>query len=681
MKVALIYPPACDPTAPYLSVPTLTAQLRAHDVEVLPIDANVEAFDTLLEPGPMAALRDRILRRLAELDARLSLGHAQQLEYLALARAVGDAHAVPERIAAAKATLRDPVRFYDPVAYGAAVATMEAGLRVISAAHAPLHVDFTSYRTPLGLLTIDEVTRDAAPERDPFFPWVTEVLVPRLLAARVDVVGLSICFPGQLQPAYAFATHLRERLPGVHLTVGGPCVTQMMIRLRGHALARALGPFDSAVVFEGEAPLLGLVRALDEKTDPGAVPNVVVRDGDGARYLSGHGMTDLRELPAPDFEGLPLDHYFSPALTLPFDPTRGCYWGKCTFCHYGLAEVGTAAYRERDPARVAEHLRALSERHGTRHFYFSQDSTAPKTLLKLAERIVEAGLSITWGTDLKPERYLTAERAETLRKAGAVACALGVESAAPRVLALIDKGAPIETVGDVVDRLAATGIAPEAMCFTDFPTESRDEALATVRWLDARRDRLGVFIVGEFGLTHGALVAQRPSDFGLADTWQVEGDELGLGLFFEEVVPAKTAKDRAVVERALSGVAERFTLRPYPWAGAVSTAHTLLTYARLGRTAFHGPPPVPDVLEAPPHEATLAYDLAALGRAAEREAEIWNTLVYERRAVSRAAYEALAAAGPHVGRRPTRYRFVPGEDPAKLGSGRRRSAAPNRLHD
>ena len=34
MKIALIYPPTCDPTAPYLSLPTLTGYLRAHGVEV-----------------------------------------------------------------------------------------------------------------------------------------------------------------------------------------------------------------------------------------------------------------------------------------------------------------------------------------------------------------------------------------------------------------------------------------------------------------------------------------------------------------------------------------------------------------------------------------------------------------------------------------------------------------------
>jgi hypothetical protein len=58
--------------------------------------------------------------------------------------------------------------------------------------------------------------------------------------------------------------------------------------------------------------------------------------------------------------------------------------------------------------------------------------------VKVAQAIVDSGLDIRWATDLKPEKYLTAERAELLRKSGAVACALGVESGSARVLKLID---------------------------------------------------------------------------------------------------------------------------------------------------------------------------------------------------------------------------------------------------
>src|SRR4051794_34514672 len=102
MRVALVYPPTCDPTAPYLAVPMLTGFLRENGIEVLPIDANVEAFDQLLAPGSMAGLRDRLEARIAKLDAQPSLAHAEQLEYAALVRARADARAVPEGIARAK---------------------------------------------------------------------------------------------------------------------------------------------------------------------------------------------------------------------------------------------------------------------------------------------------------------------------------------------------------------------------------------------------------------------------------------------------------------------------------------------------------------------------------------------------------------------------------------------------
>lgn len=683
MRIALVYPPTCDPTAPYLAVPMLTGFLRHHGVSVLPVDANIEGFDALLEPAPLGALADRIEARIAALETRLRLSHDQQLEYAALQGARADARAVPRGVAEAKAILRDEARFFDARDYDSATRTIDAALRVVSAAHHPLQLDFTAYRTPFGLLSQDEVRRMAAPEHDPFDAYV-RALAERLRAWGAQAVGISVCFPGQLQPAYAFAWKLRAALPGVHVTAGGPGLTQMMIRLQGEALARALGPFDSAVVYEGEHALLRLCVALDAGGDLRSIPNLVLRDRLlGARYLAGHGMEDLRALPAPDFDGLPLGKYLSPRLTLPYDPTRGCYWGKCTFCHYGLAEVGTAQYRERSVPLMIEHLRALSTRYGTRHFYFSQDSVAPKTILKLAEAMVDAGLDLRWGTDLKPEKVLTPERAQTLRRAGAVACALGVESASDRVLALIDKGAPVHVVGDVIDRLAAADIAAEAMCFTDFPTETRDEALATLRFLDDRGDRVAVYIVGEFGLTHGALVAQDPARFGIRETWQLAGDELGLSLFFDAEHPWKSDDDRAAIDDALADLSRGWTLRPYPWAGAVSTAHTLLHYDRFGAGVFRARAAERArgrVLGGRAFEAAVKFPLDRATQAAQRDAGIWSRLVYESRAVSREAYDRLSRAQPSLAARPATYRFAVGQDPRQLAareSGRRPSHAAN----
>jgi hypothetical protein len=427
----------------------------------------------------------------------------------------------------------------------------------------------------------------------------------------------------------------------------------MLLRLHGPALARALGPFDSAVVFEGEHTLLALCRALSERSTRalGRIPNLVLRDPlAGARYLPGPPAVDLRTLPAPDFDGLPLDRYISPHLLLPYDPTRGCYWSRCAFCHYGLAATGTARYRERAVDTVVEHVAGLSARHNTRFFYLSQDSVAPAMLCRLADALTTAGLDLRWGTDLRPEPFLTFERCQGLRRGGAVACSLGIESASPRVLRLIDKGITPTRAATALRNLSRAGIAAEVMCFTDFPTETLAEAMATLGFLERHTPHVAAFIVGQFELTHGSRVARDPTRFGLREIWTVQGDELGTALFFAERKPGKRSRERARLERALDQLASRWLLRTYPWAGSLSTAHTIFYYDHFGPGVFkelagqvRG-----RVLGQLP--AARPSDLRKLARAEQHEAEIWRELTHVRRQVSRRAYDELAARLPALKR-------------------------------
>jgi hypothetical protein len=249
--------------------------------------------------------------------------------------------------------------------------------------------------------------------------------------------------------------------------------------------------------------------------------------------------------------------------------------------------------------------------------------------------------------------------------------ALGVESAAPRVIQLIDKGIPVETVRGAIKSLAGAGVAVEAMCFTDFPTETYREALATVKFLHELHDEISLFICGEFDLTHGALVAQEPADFGIRETWQLDGDELGTGLFYEERRPPKSPAEAEKLDAALAELAGRWRLARYPWAGALSTAHTLLWYERFGPTVFKDLAGVDQAPElAPPRTVKARYDVVAVGEAAaEREAEIWHELVRVRRKVSRADWQALAAAAPAAlpSPSPTSVKVAPGRDPHRAG--------------
>jgi hypothetical protein len=241
-------------------------------------------------------------------------------------------------------------------------------------------------------------------------------------------------------------------------------------------------------------------------------------------------------------------------------------------------------------------------------------------------------------------------------------------------------------VSDVIDHLADAGVAAEAMCFTDFPTETRSEAQETLRFLHERRGRIAVYIVGEFGLTHGSLVAQDPARFGIRDVWQLDGDRLGLSLFFEPATPWKDDDDRAVVDDDLRALSCGWRLRPYPWAGAVSTAHTLLHYARFGPAVFRERAALPTaaaegrVLGGEGFVATAKFDLARAAEAEGRDAAIWGSLVYGSRRVSRADYASLASKERPLRAREVAYRFAPEQPPvpsARVPRGRRPSHGHN----
>jgi hypothetical protein len=536
------------------------------------------------------------------------------------------------------------------------VSTIDRATAVIGAAWGPLQLDFVHYRTPFALLTPAEIEAEASVDRNPFHEYFEE-LCARIASLHAHVVGISVAFPGQLQPAWSLARMLKQRLPSIHVTAGGPAITQVLARLAPEAALRALCALDSAVLFEGEHALLALVRAVAQGKDPCA-------DG---RIIKGLRVDDLNDLPLPDFDGLPLKRYFAPEPVLPYDPTRGCYWGKCGFCHYGLAEVGTASYRERDVQRVVAHLAELARKHDCRMFYLSQDTFAPATAGKLGRAISRTGLPIRWATDMRPERGLSPEICQDMAQGGALAVSLGIESGSTRVLKLINKGVGIDDLRRAVENLASAGIAVEAMAFSGFPTESAREALATLRMIEQLGGSIALFMFGEFTLTHGATVARDPQRYGIEALWEVTGDELATSLFWRERKVSKSERDHATVEAVLDQVSSGWVLRHYPWAGALSTAHSMLVYAKHGPGAFRGVRPVPEHACVEARCARSRFDVAQVSDvSAQNEAAIWNTMITERRQVSRQLWRTLARRLSAIAPKPSSWRYGEGVEPTRV---------------
>jgi len=650
MSVALVFPPSCDPTAPMLALPSLTAALRKAGEEVWQLDANLEAAEWLLTEETLARAEQRLNKRLNRLDRAEKLRHVEQLAYAALWE--GRGHALGARgVEEAVELLRGrKPGFREPARYAAAVDTVEHAFALVSAAYTPLQVSLTTYRTPFAMLDPEEIARDAEERNNPYHVYFS-ALAQRIAERAPDLVGVSMMFPGQVLPAFLLAHHLRRAMPETLLVLGGPAATQLLVAMAEHrpenleeeALRRALGPFDCAVLFEGEQVIVELAQ--------------LAREGERPRGLiEGTQAGSLSELPPPDFDGLPLERYLAPELVLPYDATRGCYHGKCSFCHYGLCERGTAPYRERDAETVGQHLQGLQERHGNRLFYLSHDAIKPSFLQQLCGENQRRGVPWRMAGDIRPERVLTAELCQELGAGGLLGVSLGVESGSPRVLASMRKATKVEHVRAAIANLAEANIAVEVMAFTDFPGETMGEAFETLTLVDELGEQISALMCGRFGLTAGSEVAAEPARFGLRELWRVDGDFYGMGLFYAERRASKTDEESERVERELGRVSERWSLRSYPWAGSLSTAHTLIAYASRGPGALRVPHLEPH--SGPTRTEPARFNPVKLGAlAGAREAELWQFLTQERRAVSRAAYRELASAVPEAMPTPGRVRF------------------------
>lgn len=527
MKVALVFPPQGHFTQPYLSLPSLAAWLRQHDIDVEMIDANIEAYDAFLSPERLARSLERVRagEGLAALDALPSLGFSEMERYQRLSEIdlVGDE--VVARIDEAKRVLRTPDEFYDYRRYLWAGRTLEQALRLFSAEYAPTRL------TPHGFVTRYSVERSAeivaATEDEaanPYIEYFREHTLPRLQRIDPDVVGMSLTFPSQAIPALTLARQIKAWKPECHVTVGGGLMAYVAEKLaKQPAVWSAI---DTFVMLEGERPLLELCEALDAGRDLGGVSNLIYGTPDGVvRTTEQKEPLDIKTIPTPDFDGLPLERYFTPELVLPVAATRGCYWGKCVFCT--LYTVIGPGYRGRTVEQTVDDMRILKEKYGTKHFYLAIEDLPPNMAKRMPRAILEADLDVDFWCDARLEHdVFTQEVCDDLAAAGCKRIAFGYESSSQRVLDKMCKGIDPDASLELVQRARNAGISVTLYAMVGFPTETRAEARATLDTILAHRDLIQEVSVRVFYLDETSEIFKRKEEFDIVEVYPDESADL-----------------------------------------------------------------------------------------------------------------------------------------------------------
>lgn len=336
------------------------------------------------------------------------------------------------------------------------------------------------------------------------------------------VLGLSIMGPPQVYLALVIARLCKRRWPGVHIVAGGSHVT-----LLAHEIAsdpRYGGGIDVFMPGHCEDTFVRLLRHV---ADTGSLPSGVgIRAGAGLPSndnaprlptLNGKPLSSCPEFEyEPGFDRDALGIYDPRRVTIPMQLTRGCVYGKCTYCTYPAVE--TDADKAPDWPRAIGAIASLVERTGIRRFSFKDSLFSTKNLRELARRLKESRLNIAWSATTLLNKSLSIGVLNELYRGGCRTLEFGLETIDPLGQRLFGKELDLTMCERVIADATDAGIAVVINQILGWPGQTFDSACKQLDWYESIRIRCPERIHASFNMleiNRASPMASRPQDFGI----------------------------------------------------------------------------------------------------------------------------------------------------------------------
>ncbi|NMC70076.1 MAG: radical SAM protein, partial [Myxococcales bacterium] len=209
------------------------------------------------------------------------------------------------------------------------------------------------------------------------------------------------------------------------------------------------------------------------------------------------------------------DDYLAPAPVVPAALGRGCYWRRCTCCPDHLHPPHTPCA----PDRLDGWLRAIAARFpGGAMLHLTDSALPPAHLARLAESIRRERLPLRWHGFVRAEpEFGEPAFARALAEGGCALLQFGVETASPRLLELLGKGAGPETARRALRAAAAAGIRTHVYLLFGLPTETDADREATLEFVAAEADAIHAVNPALLNLPKGSPMHRNPERFGITE--------------------------------------------------------------------------------------------------------------------------------------------------------------------
>jgi ribosomal peptide maturation radical SAM protein 1 len=325
------------------------------------------------------------------------------------------------------------------------------------------------------------------------------------------VVGASTTFE-QTNASIALLKAVKAIKPETITIIGGPnCEGDM-----ANGIATLSPQID--YVFSGEC----------EKTFPEFLRQTVSgRVAPLERIIRGPPTLDLDALPEPEFSEyfnqlqIAIPNWKERPIWLPYETSRGCWWGvkrHCTFC--GL-NGETIAFRHKSPSRIIAALNSLMETNGVRlicmtdnimpHVYF-------RTLLpRLVKEIPPAHIFY------EQKSNITLEQMRLLQQAGVRLIQPGIEALSSSLLRHMEKGVLARQNIALLRYARSLGVATNWNLLADFPGDEHEDYEQTLKIIPLLRHLHPPSGVNSIVIDRFSPYFDAPDRYGISNCRPVDG--------------------------------------------------------------------------------------------------------------------------------------------------------------
>ena len=271
---------------------------------------------------------------------------------------------------------------------------------------------------------------------------------------------------------------------------------------------------DYFIPFEGEKPLLNLIKGLESRLHKQDIKGILFKDNGEWKYTGQvPRVMNLDELPSPDRSDLPYDKYCSidEASDLEYMHTgRGCRF-KCSYCATPVSNPGRVVANSAE--RVLDEMEDRYKNHGRTHFFFADElfTFDPMRVAKICQGIKDRGLQgkIQYRVFARVDDVAKDKLdLKTLKESGCNGLFFGVESMNQETLNRLRKGTTPEMIEQAINKTYESGIPVWSSLMIGYPWENEEQ-------LNSCLDRYAKLVEqGKVAHTYSAFITPFPgTDF------------------------------------------------------------------------------------------------------------------------------------------------------------------------